>query len=1077
MPDVAYTSLKLFGVSSVSTKADIGVALNGTVPFSIDAWARFTGLGASAAILSKTEVFTFAVSGDQMIFEIAGFPRVGSNRGKTRIGDEVWHHLCATFQSGATRLYIDGAFNHFATIRGTGSTNTNPVLLGNGLQGFVRSVRVFNRALTAEEVSQCLFGVVDSAAIAASFDFSQNPPMDLGPGKLPLKLEGNAAMVTKRPAMSLTGTAYAQPVRDEHVNPGGQRLDPYTVQAAVWLAEVDEAKRRQTIYVNRDLESETGMALLLEYDDAKKAFAVRSLRGSSSTGDSVLSTKMITLKTWANVATTFDGVKLVVYIDGEECGTRQCGPIPLSRNQGNTLIGAALAHGLPSGETSLKGYMGRVDIWSRALTINEIVTHISSPPQATAEGLAASYDVTVSPAKNIVNGNPVGLVDGAAIDPQISLAVRGVRDEPMSMPVVSEIAAPPLRVEDYAAFADQYAALFAEANERDAAYLRELGCDEESIERMRASWSDLVRRLREDPASLPFLLTEERDGNDRVLRVFTHGESYIAYRAPADAIPPCTMWIIKLIFAAIGGILMAFFAVKATLSDRAIAFIQRLTKDSTIMRLVIAGKGMTSETIFELGGALYAAGALRELIASVLDVGIFALIRIVARSILIFLGTAAAIADILTGLGIAVITFLYIYLKERPERCNELPVIDLVAIRFNHDPLKAANDALSIRRNATTDMPPFEWRRGNVLAEESPAAYVIPAAAAATTVPLTIQVQLTTSNRAPMIAQVRAVGTPPLGDINAFTVLFNNGRSVPITIQLPHATLAAGGVRRVDMTWNWSYKTGSSDWLPLTITSHRIYVTLGMPTLPWVQGPTPQQTQLPWTEVLDYACQWAKGATTVKAAATAITKAVNEDIGLKYQGNRAYTVSLPMFNTEVFLLTAFLRFLLRQPGGRGDGVNCSDCAAIVVTFANAIGCDLRGSIMGVVGIGFKTNKIMAIGSTVWNYPFATDPKDLFNFHEVAWTTGANYRSDPLYDACLKVDGGDDPWDWTTPGIEHKPLRPVDIVFTSNQAVPIQKPFKEQTYRERLAQNSENGIGKCNPSGPWVGSNGGRRQVM
>jgi hypothetical protein len=118
-----------------------------------------------------------------------------------------------------------------------------------------------------------------------------------------------------------------------------------------------------------------------------------------------------------------------------------------------------------------------------------------------------------------------------------------------------------------------------------------------------------------------------------------------------------------------------------------------------------------------------------------------------------------------------------------------------------------------------------------------------------------------------------------------------------------------------------------------------------------------------------------------------------------------------------FYCTAFLD---RLDGGLGYGpyINCSDCAAVVSTFANALGCDLWQSRMGS-GLTFELNPILAIGSHVWR-PACGWPG--FDMHEVAWEfpCGENER---VFDASLRVDA--DP----TPGAPpHLPLLPANLRF-------------------------------------------------
>jgi len=44
-------------------------------------------------------------------------------------------------------------------------------------------------------------------------------------------------------------------------------------------------------------------------------------------------------------------------------------------------------------------------------------------------------------------------------------------------------------------------------------------------------------------------------------------------------------------------------------------------------------------------------------------------------------------------------------------------------------------------------------------------------------------------------------------------------------------------------------------------------------------------------------------------------------------------------------------------------------------------------------------------------------------------------------------------------------------------LPIPTPVSMAGYRERLAQNSAEGIGRCVPIGPWPNARGGRRGVI
>jgi hypothetical protein len=272
-----------------------------------------------------------------------------------------------------------------------------------------------------------------------------------------------------------------------------------------------------------------------------------------------------------------------------------------------------------------------------------------------------------------------------------------------------------------------------------------------------------------------------------------------------------------------------------------------------------------------------------------------------------------------------------------------------------------------------------------------------------------------------------------LGEVKAQPVTFNAaGDSGPVLFELEKHALDTVGVGIHTVVWRWQFRRSPSDaWTDFAQSSHRIYTVLDVPTAPWEQTPhRASNTQLPWAEVLDVACTWARGASDLDEAATRITEEVFElghtllEYGCAVGARTQY--AFPAFNC-----TAFLD---RLRGGFGNGafVNCTDCATIVSTFANILGCSLWQSRMGEF-TPFALNPIVAIGSTIWQsacgFPLG------FLYHEVAWKGDCDV-GDEVFDACLILDGDADPT--TSP---HTPLLPAKILFGN---------MGDGVYRDRLA---------------------------
>ncbi len=224
---------------------------------------------------------------------------------------------------------------------------------------------------------------------------------------------------------------------------------------------------------------------------------------------------------------------------------------------------------------------------------------------------------------------------------------------------------------------------------------------------------------------------------------------------------------------------------------------------------------------------------------------------------------------------------------------------------------------------------------------------------------------------------------------------------------------------KINRTVSSVKSVGSSD--------HIIYIICDKPEEPMKK---------PWVAVLHKACKWAKNESTLDKAAAKVTEQVNASIFFEYDTSHGATnyASNGNFNCSMYLER------LNGEVGKGKLLNCTDCACIVSTFANALGCKFFESVMGY---DFQCNKIIPIGFINWQVPFGWG----FSYHEVAWT-GACSDSDILCDACLKVDGDTDPT--KSP---HTELLPINTKFhVAGQTL----------YKERLAANTPSGLPNCNP---------------
>ncbi|MFH2111423.1 MAG: hypothetical protein ABIJ47_09215 [Candidatus Bathyarchaeota archaeon] len=390
--------------------------------------------------------------------------------------------------------------------------------------------------------------------------------------------------------------------------------------------------------------------------------------------------------------------------------------------------------------------------------------------------------------------------------------------------------------------------------------------------------------------------------------------------------------------------------------------------------------------------------------------------------------------------------------------------VEILAIKFNHDPTSHTSDALNIRKNKTEFIDVPEWQRGIChLPTDSEAAYVIKETQGNT---VTIQARFLASDiETAEIRAIDAITVPSepkgcigwliafiiavykaffgnvLGDVKERSVNFASGDSGFVSFELKNTRIGNYGVGVRVTKWRWQYRPPGGSWKDFDTTTHQIYVLLEEPNDPWQQQPySSSNDQLPWTEVMYYACTWAMTAKDRDSAASKVTENVN-NLGpsrIKYDTSWGAT----FYSVGDFKCTEFLDRIKGGPG-LGEKVNCTDCATITSTFSNILGCDLWQSRMQW---SFALNELISIGFNHWEAPFGGG----FSYHEVAWK-GACGVDDEVFDACLKVDGDSDPYN----GAPHTALLPVNMKF-GDCTGPL-------NYRRRLTTNDPNGCPKCDPA--------------
>lgn len=1042
-----YLAARIPKGGSIGVGTDLGTPLDLSAEFTVDAWVRPDDPDTEADLLTCDGCFRLGIDSSGLTLEIAGLPPFRATA-EEKLAQPDWHHTAVAFDRQFIRFYVDGECMQTVSASGRGTGSPGEFRIGSGLDGRMRSLRIFSRGLSADEVAAGMFGPSAEEALTADFDFTCNPPCDRKNPSRTLRLSGGAEIIEIYPSLRLSGNAFASPHDPDGINPGGGHLDPYTVHAVV---RTGTARGRQFIFANSRPQIDSGMGLYLEYDDTTRRMSLRSLRGSTLADDrTLISESTIAADTWVSVATTYDGEKLRLYIDGRKDAEAAFGPVAVGADRGNPIIGGRFLGDEPTVTESFQGSISRLEVWSRALSDEEIAACADTLPETDAEGLTCLFDFSAFHVRNEADCAPVCMSDGAIIGEYVAAAASAPQAErcaPHRRPSIANKAVyevdPQLlqsfRNEASLKLDDEQLALCRTANDcaemaEELALLLPEGTDIAAVLRK----LDARRSEALAAGTQRFRVTQHRAGKDFYIAVHFPESSYIAYRCGIDAIDECVLLRIRLIFTLIVGIADILLGVKPTLTDKAVKFIQsKVLTLPEVCTVLAAGTGITAAGLFRIGRTLVSKGLLKELFKMILTLGFWALVRMAVRMVLSFLGVGAA--DMIASLAATVITFSLL-MSEFLKRCLPFPPVSLYGIKFNHDLTQHTTSGLNLRGAAIPEWTP---------AVQGPVAYAIQQAGV-----LSIHARFSIASLLPRTVQIRANARPGsvLGNIAAFSCSFSFGSSLYTPLNVAFNGIVVG---IQTAAWDWEYyDEQAQQWCAMGSSSNPVYLLMDTPQLPWTQDRNLVSSTLPSERVLRLACTWGAGVAGAAAAMVApqIAGSVYGDPKFTYAGGSIFTHL--QNNTFTFQHDQFMDWYEHGAAPGTVPIECSDCANLTALFSRLLGA------AGIHALFFnrtagsnrlETTFIKAVGTPNW-------AEFSFNYHVINVIGTPFTNLSPVFDACLQVNGDNDPWpaNAPAPAAAFVPGETGHAMQYSVQPVPAVEvvPYAAtNSYRERLFKNN------------------------
>ena len=623
--------------------------------FSFTMWLYVSDLNTKKSCLVQQDGIDMGIDGDKLY---CAWDATELKSGESLISG-VWNHVALVIYESTAQLFINGARVAQGACSGAKLLAGKGLTLGKDFFGYIRNATLYSTALITDEIMSKMYITDIGDNVLFCCDFTSNPPVDRKSGKN-LNLGDKAAIVCMLSTAAFYDSSYFL-CRDESSPDWFRPGRPFTVQA--WMSFQPDGQDRYTLLSCCSIRDYEGFELSMTKES--DGYRVGVYMGSMNAP--IFESKSLPKEnTWQNLALSFDGEYIRLYLDGELKETSAKIETDYFKND-SLLIGARATWDF-GGEDWFKGCVSQLDIWDRALSQNEIKDCLDQMPELTEEGLHASFSFVQEGVQNLVTGMPLGKINGAGV-------------------YQKELAAPQASAEP-------------------------VWCRRQRLQGEELLPVQLLNQARQNSGILELL---KEDGmEDAVLfsSLVYEGSTYFIRHGREESRPvsrlegeldPKVQWWIELILIIIDSILGYFLSLKISYSENLARFIrQNLLNINGISKLMLAfaaGTDFSITMIFSLVKEIAFSGKLMEILRiACREIGFWTLISFVGGFARRLIGGAASLT---LWLGVTLAKVL-IHVRSYPNARNEGIFIESIAFRY-HEPDKICS--INIIKNETEQWP------------------------------------------------------------------------------------------------------------------------------------------------------------------------------------------------------------------------------------------------------------------------------------------------------------------------------------------------------------------------------------
>lgn len=360
-------------------------------------------IGQEILLFQQPDVVTIGWVKGAFYYKTKAAGKVSAEQWSMPVTENEWNQFDLTCKGDTLTFYINGLLGYQTKIKTDSQIGKQNYQIGSTLDGYIRYARIANLCLEPKDIlSNQYQNKLETSQLELFFDFSKSKAKDLGRHNLPILLSGLSEVKDIVRTLDLEQSGIAVPMNSEAVNPGGFPSGQYTLYHRVFL---QPGKDCDTVVAgNGNLTK--GIVLTVTADLHMKLVW---------NGQEYPSKGSLPTYQWLDLAATYDGTALRLYVNGDLDTEAAVKTAPAALSEGNMQIGNVLVNGRTLSGQSFRGYIDCVAVFDTALTKEQLKKYTEQAPYIYEEHLQALYQFQDKQPHEALTASMITLSSGAVL--------------------------------------------------------------------------------------------------------------------------------------------------------------------------------------------------------------------------------------------------------------------------------------------------------------------------------------------------------------------------------------------------------------------------------------------------------------------------------------------------------------------------------------------------------------------------------------------------------------------------------------------------------------------------------------